>query len=78
MSREGNCWDNAVAESFSSSLKRERIKKKIYRNRGIAVEDIADYIDSFYNTERRQSHLGGISPEKFEAALKRSPRRCVR
>ena len=77
MSRKGNCWDNAVAESFFSSLKKERIKKKIYKNRRTAVEDIADYIDSFYNTERRHSHLGGTSPEKFEAAVKRPPKRRV-
>lgn len=77
MSRKGNCWDNAVAESFFSSLKKERIKKKIYKNRRIAVEDIADYIDSFYNTERRHSHLGGISLNDFEAAVKRLPKRRV-
>ena len=42
MSRKGNCWDNGVAESFFSSLKKERIKKKSHKNRRIAVEDIAD------------------------------------
>jgi len=47
MSRRGNCWDNAVAESFFSSLKKERIKKRIYKNREIATSDISDYIDSF-------------------------------
>jgi len=68
MSRRGNCWDNAVAESFFSSLKKERIKKRIYKNREIAQADVADYIDSFYNRTRRHSHLGGVSPEDFEAA----------
>lgn len=62
MSRRGNCWDNAVAESFFSSLKKERIKKRIYRNRELAVNEIAEYIDSFYNPTRRHSHLGGVSP----------------
>ena len=70
MSRKGNCWDNAVAESFFSSLKKERIKKQIYKNRELALADVADYIDTFYNRTRRHSHLGGVSPEQFEAAHK--------
>jgi putative transposase len=70
MSRKGNCWDNAVAESFFSSLKKERIKKNIYKTRELAIADIADYIDTFYNQTRRHSHLGGISPDEFEAAHK--------
>ena len=74
MSRRGNCWDNAVAESFFSSLKKERIKKRIYRNREIAHADISEYIESFYNQTRRHSHLGGVSPEDFEAAGKRRRR----
>jgi putative transposase len=68
MSRRGNCWDNAVAESFFSSLTKERIKKKIYRNRELAQADISAYIESFYNRTRGHSHLGGVSPEAFEAA----------
>ncbi len=74
MSRRGNCWDNAVAESFFSSLKKERIKKKIYKNREIARADISEYIESFYNQTRRHSHLGGVSPEDFEAAGRRRRR----
>ena len=70
MSRKGNCWDNAVAESFFSSLKKERIKKQIYKNRALALADLADYIDTFYNRTRRHSHLAGVSPEQFEAAHK--------
>ena len=58
MSRRGNCWDNAVAESFFSSLKKERIKKRIYRNRELATNDVSDYIESFYNRKRRHQHLG--------------------
>ena len=77
MSRKGNCWDNAVAESFFSSLKKERIKKRIYPNRELALADIADYIDNFYNCSRRHSHLAGVSPEQFEAAHKRGRRRAV-
>jgi putative transposase len=71
MSRRGNCWDNAVAESFFSSLKKEHIKKKIYKNRSIARVAIAEYIEVFYNPTRRHSHLGGVSPEVFEAASSR-------
>lgn len=68
MSRRGNCWDNAVAESFFSSLKTERIKRRIYKTRDLAKADIFDYIEMFYNRVRRHSHLGGVSPEAFEAA----------
>src|SRR5712671_1968928 len=68
MSRKGNCWDNAVAESFFSSLKKERIKKHIYKTRDLASNDVADYIVRFYNQIRRHSHLSGMSPEQFEAA----------
>jgi putative transposase len=71
MSRKGNCWDNAVAESFFSSQKKERIKRHIYKHRELALSDVADYIDRFYNRTRRHSHLGGDSPEQFKAALKR-------
>ncbi|EPN6181756.1 IS3 family transposase, partial [Enterobacter hormaechei] len=66
MSRRGNCWDNAVAESFFSSLKKERIRKRIYKTRDLARADIFDYIEVFYNRARRHSHLGGLSPEAFE------------
>ena len=76
MSRRGNCWDNAVAESFFGSLKKELIKKRIFKNREIAQAEISDYIESFYNRTRRHSHLGGVSPEEFEAAARR-PRNCV-
>lgn len=68
MSRRGNCWDNAVAESFFSSLKKERVRKRIYRTRDLARADVFDYIEIFYNRNRRHSHLGGISPEAFEQA----------
>jgi putative transposase len=67
MSRKGNCWDNAVAESFFGSLKKERIKKRICRTRALAFVDVADYIDTFYNRSRRHSFLGGVSPDEFEA-----------
>jgi hypothetical protein len=68
MSRKGNCWDNAVAESFFGSLKKERVKKLSYRNRELARNDIADYIETFYNRTRRHSHPGNLGPEQFEMA----------
>ncbi|HGL6425434.1 TPA: IS3 family transposase [Klebsiella quasipneumoniae] len=68
MSRRGNCWDNAVAESFFSSLKKERIRKRIYKTRDMARADIFDYIEVFYNYTRLHSHLGGVSPQAFEKA----------
>ncbi len=76
MRRKGHCWDNTVVESFFSSLKKERIKKRIYPSRDVALADIADYIDTFYNRTRLHSHLGGVSPEEFEAAHKRGRRRA--
>jgi putative transposase len=72
MSRRGNCWDNAVAESFFSSLKKERIRKQVYRTRDLAKADVFEYIEMFYNRTRRHSHLGGVSPEAFENASNRS------
>jgi putative transposase len=71
MSRRGNCWDNAVAESFFASLKKERIKKRIYNTREMATIDVSDYIESFYNPRRRHSHIGGVSPDDFETATSR-------
>jgi putative transposase len=66
MSRRGNCYDNAVVESFFSSLKKERIRKIIYRTREEARADIFEYIEVFYNRQRRHSYLGNLSPEAFE------------
>lgn len=76
MSRRGNCWDNAVAESFFGSLKKEHIKRRIYADRDTAIRDIAAYIEGFYNPTRRHGHLGGVSPDQFESAH-RSPRSRV-
>ena len=66
MSRSGNCWDNAAMESFFSSLKTERIAKKLYRSRAQAKADVFDYIECFYNPTRRHSTLGYLSPIDFE------------
>jgi len=66
MSRSGNVWDNAAMESFFSSLKTERIGKKTYRTRDAARADVFDYIERFYNTVRRHSTIGYLSPVEFE------------
>jgi putative transposase len=71
MCRRGNCWDNAVVESLFSSFKKERIRKRIYKTRDIANAEIFDYIEQFYNRQRRHSRLGGMSPEALEAASQR-------
>ena len=66
MSRKGNCWDNAVAESFFGSLKTERVFFSTYKTREEAKRDIVDYIEMFYNSNRRHSYLGYLSPKEFE------------
>jgi putative transposase len=66
MSRSGNVWDNAAMESFFSSLKTERISRKVYRSRNEARADVFDYIERFYNPIRRHSTIGYLSPVEFE------------
>jgi len=66
MSRRGNCYDNAVVESFFQLLKRERIKRRVYATREDARADIFDYIEMFYNPIRRHGHNNGLSPVQFE------------
>lgn len=66
MSRKGNCWDNAVTESFFGSLKTERVFFSNYTTRDAAGKDIVDYIEMFYNSRRLHSYLGYMSPKEFE------------
>ena len=66
MSRSGNVWDNAAMESFFSSLKTERTARKVYRTRNQARADVFDYIELFYNPQRRHSTIGYLSPMEFE------------
>ena len=66
ISRSGNVWDNAAMESFFSSLKTERIGRKVYTSRDAARADVFDYIVRFYNTVRRHSTIGYVSPVEFE------------
>lgn len=66
MSRSGNVWDNAVMESFFSSLKTERVARKVYRTRDDARADVFDYVERFYNPTRRHSTIGYVSPMEFK------------
>ncbi|NKE46314.1 IS3 family transposase [Roseomonas frigidaquae] len=66
MSRSGDVWDNAAMESFFSSLKTERLARKIYRTRDAAWAEVFDYIERFYNPTRRHSAIGYLSPVAFE------------
>mgnify|MGYP006265122895 FL=1 len=66
MSRRGNCYDNAVAESFFQLLKRERIRRRIYMNRDEARQDVFHYIEMFYNPKRRHGYTNDVSPVEYE------------
>ncbi len=66
MSRRGNCWDNAVAESFFGTLKTELIHPRIFSTRTVARTVIAEWIEVFYNRQRLHSTLGYLSPVQFE------------
>ena len=70
MSRAGNVWDNAVMESFFSSLKIERTARRLYPTRDHAKADVFDYIERFYNPTRRHSTLGYRSPMEFEMQVR--------
>ena len=66
MSRSGNCWDNAVAESFFASLKVELVYPSRWQTRAQARSAVFEYIEAFYNRRRRHSTLGYLSPVEFE------------
>jgi transposase InsO family protein len=68
MSRKGNCWDNAPAESFFATLKKELVHHETYATRAAARVSLFEYIEVFYNRERRHSALGYVSPLAFEEA----------
>ncbi len=70
MSRKGDCWDNAVAESFFATLRAELVDHERYRTREAATKSIGDYIDNFYNVKRRHSYLGYLNPIEFELRSK--------
>jgi putative transposase len=66
MSRRGNCWDNAVAESFFSNLKKEQIRRIKYKTRGQARQAMFHYIEMFYNPKRRHTNNDRLSPNEYE------------
>jgi len=66
MSRRGDCWDNAVAESFFATLRAELVDHERYETRAQAIGSVGDYIDRFYNPRRRHSYLGYVSPLEYE------------
>ena len=69
MSRRGDCWDNAVAESFFGSLKQERVQWRYYQTRLEAQQDVLNYISMFYNSYRLHSYLDYVSPNQYEAEM---------
>ncbi len=69
MSRKGDCWDNAVAESFFATIKGEMLDHATFETHAEATSAIADYVDSFYNVQRLHSSIGYLSPVEFELRL---------
>jgi putative transposase len=65
MSRKGNCYDNAAMESFWGTLKTELVHHRHYETRRQAIREITEYIEIFYNRQRRHSSLGYLSPANF-------------
>ncbi len=66
MSRQGDVWDNSAMESFFSSLKMERVRRRVYATREQAKADLFDYVERFYNPRRRHSTLDYLSPVEYE------------
>jgi len=66
MSRKGDCWDNAVAESFFGTLKSETVFGERFETRDQAKRNLIDYIELFYNSQQRHSYLGYLTPMEFE------------
>jgi putative transposase len=73
MSGKGDCWDNAVAESFFKTLKAEWVNRFTYKNHDQLALSLFDYIETFYNTKRAHSALGYLSPEQYAAELNINP-----
>ena len=69
MSRKGNCWDNAVVESFFATLKEEEVHREEYQTHAQAKASLFYYIEIFYNRKRRHSTLGYVSPHHYEQSM---------
>jgi putative transposase len=65
MSRKGNCWDNAPVESFWGSLKNELVHHIRFATQQQAIQEITEYIEVFYDRQRKQARFGYLSPAKF-------------
>lgn len=74
MSKKGDCWDNAVAESFFATLEWELIEESDWHTHEEARRAIFNYIEIWYNRQRRHSTLGYRSPAEYEAQLALTPR----
>src|SRR5690606_10747359 len=70
MSRKGNCWDNAVAESFFGTLKKELVRDTVWPSKAEARANVFEYIEAYYNRKRAHSALGCLSPVAFETCEK--------
>ena len=70
MSRKGDCWDNAAMESFFHTLKTECVYHERYQTRDEAKKSVFDYIEVFYNRQRKHSTLGYKSPEQYEGLMR--------
>jgi len=77
MSGNGNCYDNAVVESFFKTLKKEYVRKYIFKTREEAKRKIFEYIEMFYNPKRRHSYLGYLSPNNFELRYDSDIKKCT-
>jgi putative transposase len=77
MSRKGDCWDNAVSESFFATLEHELLADADFHTRREAHHAVAEFIDTWYNGERRHSTLGYVSPVQYEAQLRQQPARAA-
>lgn len=69
MSRKGDCWDNACAESFFGTVKTEKVRGRVFTTRDEARQELFEYIAVFYNRTRRHSYLDYYSPEKYECIM---------
>jgi len=77
MSRKGNCWDNAVAESFFKTIKTEWIYRHVYKTHQDASLSVFEYIETWYNRKRRHSAIGNLTIEEFENQFNQSKKCCV-
>ena len=72
MGSKGDCYDNAVAESFFATLKKELVHRRSWPTRRELISEVFEYIEAFYNRQRRHSTLGYLTPEEFENSTLRT------